>query len=305
MPTKVFEAMGSRITTVVDGPDPAVGSALDWIPQQFEEWESTLSRFRPDSELNRLQSRTGKALDVSPTLCAVLAESIRAAEYTDGLVSPLVRDALRGAGYEDSFDEIDFSPAPGPRTAIRIPDWRAIHCDPSSGRVDLPHGSPLDLGGIAKGWAAGRAAELLSRHGPTLVDAGGDIAVSGLRADESPWPVGVGNPFAPSELLLTIALAGGGVATSGRDYRHWVQSGRPRHHIIDPRTGEPAQTDVLAATVIGPDACRAEVGAKAAFILGSRDGIAWLDRHPELAGMLVLDDRRIEYSREFTKYVWN
>ena len=143
------------------------------------------------------------------------------------------------------------------------------------------------------------------RHGPVLVDAGGDISVSGPRADRSPWPIGVGNPFAPSELLFTIALADGGVATSGRDYRKWIQSGRMRHHIIDPRTGEPAETDVLAATVIGPDPCTAEAGAKAAFILGSRDGIAWLDRHPELAGVLVLDDRRIEYSREFSNYVWN
>jgi thiamine biosynthesis lipoprotein len=305
MTTKAFEAMGSRITVVVDDGDRATESALEAVPQWFENWESVLSRFRSGSELSRLQGRSGKDLAISPTLCAVLAESVRAAQYTEGIVTPLVLDALRAAGYEESFDETGFSPAPDPRTVIRIPDWRAIHCDPSNGRVDLPPGSHLDLGGIAKGWAAGTASARLSRYGPALVDAGGDIAVSGPRADGSPWPIGVGNPFAPSELLFTIALSGGGVATSGRDYRKWIQSGRPRHHIIDPRTGEPAETDVLAATVIGPDACRAEAGAKAGFILGSRDGIAWLDERPELAGLLVLDDGRIEYSREFSKYVWN
>jgi thiamine biosynthesis lipoprotein len=305
MTTKAFDAMGSRITVVLDEGERATESALEMVPQWFEKWESVLSRFRAGSELNRLQGRSGKDFGVSPTLCAVLAESVRAAEYTDGMVTPFVQDALRAAGYEESFDEKDFSPAPDLRTAIRIPDWRAIRCDPSRGRVDLPRGSRLDLGGIAKGWAAGQAAAELSRHGPVLVDAGGDISVSGPRADGSPWPIGVGNPFSPAELLFTIALAAGGVATSGRDYRKWIQSGRQRHHIIDPRTGEPAETDVLTATIVAPDACRAEAGAKAAFLLGSRDGIAWLDRHPELAGMLVLGDRRIEYSREFSKYVWN
>jgi thiamine biosynthesis lipoprotein len=305
MTTKAFEAMGSRITVVLDGGENATASALETVPQWFEDWESVLSRFRAGSELSQLQSRSGKNLEASPMLCAVLAESLRAAEYTDGLVTPLVLDALRAAGYEDSFDEKDFYPAPNPGAVIHIPDWRAIRCSPSRGRVNLPRGSHLDLGGIAKGWAASQAAALLSRHGPALVDAGGDIAVSGPREDGSPWPVGVGNPFAPSELLFTIALSAGGIATSGRDYRKWIQAGRPRHHIIDPRTGEPAETDVLAATVVGPDPCMAEAGAKAAFILGSRDGIDWLDRHPELAGMLVLDDRRIEYSREFSKFVWN
>ncbi len=305
MTRKSFEAMGSRITIILDDDESATESALEKVPLWFEDWESVLSRFRPGSELNRLQGRPDKDQNASPTLCAVLGESIRAAAYTGGFVTPLAREALVAAGYGDSFDGENFSPSADPKTAIRIPDWRAIHCDPSSGRVDLPRGSRLDLGGIAKGWAAGTAAAWLAARGPALVDAGGDIAVSGPRADGSPWPVGVGDPFTPSELLITIALSRGGVATSGRDYRHWVQSGKPRHHIIDPRTGEPAATDVLAATVIGPDPCTAEAGAKAAFILGSRAGIAWLDRHPELAGMLVLEDRRIAYSREFPKYVWN
>ena len=305
MPTKSFDAMGSRISAILESGDPAAKAELDRIPQRFEEWESVLSRFRPESELNRLQRRSGENLEASPTLCAVLAESIRAAEYTDGLVTPLVLDALRVAGYERSFDDMDFSSVPDSRIAIRIPDWRTVHSDPARGTLDLPAGSHLDLGGIAKGWAADRAAAILGRGGPALVDAGGDISVSGPRDDGSPWPIGVGNPFAPSETLMLIALSEGGVATSGRDYRRWIQSGKPRHHIIDPRTGEPAATDVLTATVIAPDARLAEAGAKAALILGSRMGIEWINRHTELAGMLVLDDRRILYSDGFPKHLWN
>jgi thiamine biosynthesis lipoprotein len=305
MTIKVFEAMGSRITAVLDGDEMVNAAELDKLPQLFEDWESALSRFRSDSEINCLPSSLGDNLRASPTLCAVLAESIRAAEYTDGLVTPLVREALQAAGYEGSFEDGIFPPATGPRIRIRIPDWRKLRSDPSLGRIGVPEEARLDLGGIAKGWAADRTATRLGRHGPALIDAGGDISVSGPRADGSPWPIGVGNPFAENNLLLTLALSAGGVATSGRDYRKWIQSGRMRHHIIDPRTGESAETDVLAATVIAPSASLAEAGAKAALILGSRDGTAWIEEHPELAGMLVLDDRRIVYSRRFSDYIWN
>jgi len=305
MTTKIFEAMGSRIAAVMDGDDPAIAVELDKLPPIFEDWESALSRFRPDSEINRLRFASGGNLRAGPTLCAVLAESIRAAKYTGGLVTPLVREALQAAGYEGSFEDENFTPAASPHAGIRIPDWRKLRSDPSRGRIAVPEQARLDLGGIAKGWAADRTAARLGRRRPALVDAGGDISVSGPRADGSPWPVGVGNPFAEGGLLLILAISAGGVATSGRDYRKWLQSGRPRHHIIDPRTGESAETDVLAATVIAPSASRAEAGAKAALILGSREGIAWIEKHPELAGLLVLDDRRIIYSRRFSDYVWN
>jgi len=305
MTKKVFEAMGSRITAVLEGAETLTAAELDKLPQQFQDWESALSRFRPDSEINRLPSSSGENLRASPTLCAVLAESIRAAEYTGGLVTPLVREALLAAGYEGSFEGGNFSPAPELPAKIRIPDWRKLRSDPSLGRIGVPKEARLDLGGIAKGWAADRTAARLGRHGPALIDAGGDISVNGPRADGSPWPIGVGNPFAENNLLLTLGLSAGGVATSGRDYRKWIQSGRMRHHIIDPRTGESAETDVFAATMIAPSAILAEAGAKAALILGSRDGAAWIEGHPELAGMLVLDDRRIVYSRRFSDYIWN
>ncbi len=297
--------MGSRITAVLEGDGPGNAAELDKLPTIFEEWESALSRFRPDSEINRLPPASGENVTAGPTLCEVLAESIRAAEYTGGLVTPLVREALQAAGYEQSFQAGFLPRAPDPDARIRIPDWHDLRCDFSGGRIAVPDGARLDLGGIAKGWAADRTAARLGRRGPALVDAGGDISVSGPRADGSPWPIGVANPFAEDSLLLMLALSAGGVATSGKDYRQWIQSGRPRHHIIDPRTGESAETDVLTATVIAPSASRAEAGAKAALILGSRAGTAWIDQRPELAGMLVLDDRRIVYSRRFSDYVWD
>jgi thiamine biosynthesis lipoprotein len=161
----------------------------------------------------------------------------------------------------------------------------------------------LDFGGIAKGWAAHQTARRLGMYGPALVDAGGDIAVSSLQADGQPWRIGVADPFEPDHSLAVLGLGRCGVATSGRDFRRWHQDGRPSHHIIDPRTGQPAETDVLTATVIAPDVLQAEAAAKKALILGSQDGLAWLEAHPGLTGLLVLEDGRQRQTRSFDRFI--
>ncbi|HMK07966.1 MAG TPA: FAD:protein FMN transferase, partial [Anaerolineales bacterium] len=171
--------------------------------------------------------------------------------------------------------------------------------------VRLPAGTRLDLGGIGKGWAADRAVRRLSRTGAALVDAAGDIAVSGPTASGDPWPIGVADPAHAERQLAVLMIGKGGVATSGRDYRRWRQGGLWAHHIIDPRTGRPAQTDVLSATVVGPSARMAEAAAKAVLILGSREGLGWLEGRPALAGLVVLDDERVLTSRRMKPYLWS
>jgi thiamine biosynthesis lipoprotein len=130
-----------------------------------------------------------------------------------------------------------------------------------------------------------------------------------MRNSEA-WPVGVADPFAlgeqdgQMELLAMLAISRGGVATSGRDFRRWKQGNGWKHHIIDPRTGESSKTDVLSTTVVGPSALRAEAGAKAALILGSETGLAWLDSQPDLEGLLVLQDGAVMRSRHLERYLW-
>jgi thiamine biosynthesis lipoprotein len=140
----------------------------------------------------------------------------------------------------------------------------------------------LDLGGIGKGYAAERAADLLATAGPCLVNAGGDIATRG-----GSWPVGVETGGEP----LTLELSGAALATSGRDRRRWKRNGRELHHLIDPLTGEPAKSDVLRVTVVADDAVEAEVRAKSLFLAGARRARAEADA----AGMptiVVMDDER-------------
>lgn len=297
-----FRAMGSRMLTVIDC--DLYPRILQDVPAWFEEWEQVLSRFRSDSELSQLNLNAGRSVPVGQTLWDVYQASLEAENLTDGLVSPLILDALIRVGYDRSFDQLqdnrpgfilDFEAA-----AFSLAD---IQADGSSRSLCLPKGARLDFGGVAKGWAAHQALERLGRAGPALVDAGGDIAVSRERVNGEAWAIGVADPFRPESHLEILYLERGGVATSGKDYHRWMVDGVPQHHIIDPRTGLPAETDVFTATVIAPTVMQAEAMAKMVMIAGSQTGLARLDADPELAGLLVLESGQALYSQNLEKYL--
>lgn len=135
------------------------------------------------------------------------------------------------------------------------------------------------------------------------MDAGGDIAASAPPDGEPGWLIGVADPHDPDRTLAFLCLPRGGVATSGRDHRRWRRDGRWRHHLLDPRTGLPSTTDVLAATVFATDTVAAETAAKAALLLGSSAGLDWLERR-SLAGLLVRENGDQLASRHWRDYLW-
>ncbi len=296
-----FRAMGCQMLGLLDGdrrPD-----SFEALPSWFEGWEQALSRFRADSELNQLNRRAGHWMRVSATLWDVIQLALTAARWTDGLISPTILTALEAAGYDRTFADL----AANDQAVIAQPDgqWRSIQRQSLKRSICLPPQARIDLGGVAKGWAADRAAKKLAAHGPVLIDAGGDIAISGPQADGSPWPIGINNPFEPDQIFETLKVARGGVATSGRDYRRWQKGGAWQHHIIDPRTGLPAQTDVLCATAIAPSTFEAEVAAKVILLSGSEAGMEWLEAQPGYAAVIVREDGRALYSVRLAQYLWN
>jgi thiamine biosynthesis lipoprotein len=125
----------------------------------------------------------------------------------------------------------------------------------------------------------------LGRHAAALVDVGGDIAMCG--SPEGGWRVSVDHPN--GDTLSHLVLSGGGVATSGRDHRVWRRGDELAHHLIDPRTGLPARTDVVSATVMAASAWDAEYAAKRVLLSGSSEGLAWIERQPRLAAIVVTE----------------
>jgi FAD:protein FMN transferase len=304
-----FRAMNCQMLAVLDREDAPVAEWLAEVPLWFADWEQRLSRFRIDSELSQLNRSRGQALAVSTVLWHVVQAALRAADSSEGLVTPTLLRAMEVAGYNRNFSFLQAAGQPSgapihlkTKPPIEVRDWRTIECIAHPRSIRLPSGLQLDLGGIAKGWAAERAVQQLSLYGPALIDAGGDIAVSGPQTDGTAWPIGVTDP--EGKTVEMLMLSEGGVATSGRDYRRWQKGDLFQHHILDPRTGQPAQTDVLTVTVIAPTTCEAETAAKVVLILGSRDGLHWLEAHPLFAGLLILEDGQIIRSRRLKPYVW-
>jgi len=323
-----FRAMNCQMAAMIDTHTPAAKEMLAQVPRWFNEWEKCLSRFIADSELSRINAAGSHDwVRVSDVLWDVLRDAHAAARWSEGLVTPLVGAAVRAAGYDRSFEQIQMQPAldgitlalawnTSPASGLMHDSTRGsardfelglgLEMDVVKQAVRLPPGARLDLGGFAKGWAAHEIVERLRPYGPALVDAGGDIAASPLRHGAK-WPIGIANPHdsdAASASPWVLNMHQGGIATSGRDYRRWQSQDGWQHHIIDPRSGRPAQTDVLTATVIAPDTLSAEVAAKVALILGSEDGLHWIDRREGLAALLILEDGQALPSAQLEEYLW-
>ena len=236
--------MGTWVECLVEAPpSPALDAAFAHVEQEFARLECKLSRFRADSELSRLNR--GRSIDGSDELVDLTTLALAAREQTGGRFDPTLHDALVAAGYDRTFADLcnePRTPAPVPRVGLTVRPNSAPVVAPEEGlaggrrevrvsgrRIELGPGASLDFGGIAKGYAADRCVAELAEIGPALVNAGGDLAVSGPRAD-GPWPVAVDVPGAS----LTVGIAHGGLATSGRDRRRWTRDGEERHHLIDP-----------------------------------------------------------------------
>jgi thiamine biosynthesis lipoprotein len=243
-----FVSMGCEV--VVEG---ASAAELRRVQELFEERDATFSRFRPGSELDRVNASGGSTL-VSPLFARMVETALWARETTGGLVDPTLGAALEAAGYDRDFEELE----PGGKPAVPVRRGSVS----LYGRVLLlGAGTRLDLNGVVKAAAVDDALGLLA--GPGFLSAGGDLATRG--------PVDVALPGGGS-----VRLVSGGLATSGRTKRRWLRAGEEQHHLIDPATGRPAASRWDEVTVCGATCLAADVAAKAGFLLGD-DGPDWLD----------------------------
>jgi FAD:protein FMN transferase len=257
------------------------------------------SRFRPDSELMRLNAAAGSgAQRISPLLADVLAEALRAAKLTGGDVDPTCGRALVGLGYYRDFAQVRAAgdaPVRLTRPVGPVPGWQRVHLDHAARKVRLDRGVQLDLGATAKAWAADRCAEQIASRLDcgVLVSLGGDIAVAGPPPDEG-WQIRVSDDHAapPSAPGQTVTISTGGLATSSTTVRAWTVGGRPVHHIIDPATGEPARSCWRTVSVAAGSCTDANTASTAAIIRGAA-APSWL-HDVGLPARLVREDGTVE-----------
>lgn len=296
-----FRAMGSEIRLIVGAPGPDGVDPLDAVADAttfIEEFEQCLSRFRPDSELCALNSDIGDVVPASPLLRDAVAAGIDAAESTDGLVDPTLVDEVEDAGYAESREGIVpanlrsalmMAPERKPARPDPARRWAMIEVDDDAGVIRRPRGVRFDSGGIGKGLAADVLAGRLAGQTRFLVCCGGDIRAGGT--DGGRQEVLVEHPLT-GERDQRLYMERGAVATSGINVRLWRRhDGRYGHHLIDPRTGEPAWTGLVGATALAPTGVVAETTAKAALLSGPDRARRILSEH---GGVLFHEDGEAE-----------
>jgi len=307
MKSITFQAMGSKILIAMDTDEILLMDEAIKAREWFENWEESLSRFRLTSELSQLNRHQGIPVKVSDDFFAVATLAQNIEKRTNGLISPRILNALESAGYTESFENL-FAQTEKVLSQTFEPveqEIQQVILDKVNQTIAIHFGTQLDFGGFAKGWAAHQTMLRLKEYAPVLVDAGGDIAISGPLSEGVAWPVGVADPYNKENDLDLLMLKNGGIATSGRDYRKWFANNAWQHHLIDTRTKKPAQTDVITATVIAADVMEAEMNAKMGLILGSEDGVNWLKAQPDLDYLLVLENGIILKSNGFIEKRWN
>ena len=275
--TENYRAMSSPFAVRVDLPHADANAKMrvrqlfSRLQQATETIEQCLSRFRADSELSSVNSHVGEVTRVSLLFASVLKKADEAYQLSAGLFDPRVIQVLQDIGYpgvrNSNLDRTQSDP-----TEHAMGDQFVIwHADDV---IELT--APIDLGGIGKGYTVDFlakqvlqtfAAEEMSGF---LVNAGGDVVLHGRQENGEPWTVGVENPFSPKEIFAALTCADQTVAicTSSKWRRKWLYQGQEMHHLIDPRTGSPARTDVMSVTALAPEAAIAEVMTKMVFLEG-------------------------------------
>ena len=292
-----FGVWGTTAVLLVTSPLAAV-PARRLAEHVLADVDLACSRFRPDSELTRLNEAGGEPMMISATFADLLSAALRAARLTGGDVDPTCGQALAGLGYDRDFAELRAGGATPPQLAGpagAVPGWRRVRLDNGARRVRLEQGAQLDLGATAKAWAADTCAEQIARRTGcgVLVSLGGDVAVAGTPPPEG-WRIRVADDHAapPDAPGQTVTITSGGLATSSTTVRAWTVAGRPVHHIIDPATGEPASSCWRTVSVAAGTCTDANIASTAA-IIRSAAAPAWL-RDMGLPARLVRHDGTVE-----------
>jgi len=291
--SSTWDAIGTSIRIVVTDPTK-LESARAILVDDLAALDGACSRFRADSELIRLEASAGQPTPVSPLLAGAITAALRGSRLTDGDLDPTLGRAMESLGYDRDFGSV---PARGGALRVTVrhtPRWRQIELDETAGLLTVPAGVRLDLGATAKAWAADRSADRIAQvlGCGVLVSLGGDIAVAGPGPADG-WPVRVqditGDPAAPTEGPTgVVAIRAGGLATSSTSARRWQRGGDLMHHILDPRTGRPADSDWRTVSVVAGSALDANIASTAAIIRGER-APGWLAQLGLPARLVAVD----------------
>jgi FAD:protein FMN transferase len=292
---RVGAAMGSDLRLTAWTRDEAAAQAtFDAVFADFERLESLMSVWRPGSDVLAINAAAGDhAVRVHAEVRDVLRIAKQVSEWTDGTFD-VTFGALTDIWKFDHDQDNSIPSADAIRARLPLIDYRRIEIDDSAGTVFLSRkGMRLHLGGIGKGYAVGRASEIFRRAGlrDFMIQAGGDLYAGGTKGGQ-PWKLGIADPRAAGHTFATIELTNSTFSTSGDYARFFIKDGVRYHHILDPRTGQPARL-CRSVTIASDSPVLADAVAKGVFILGPEKGMALVERLPNLEAVIVSADNHV------------
>jgi thiamine biosynthesis lipoprotein len=284
--------MGSMLRlTAWTSDEAAAKSAFDEVFAEFARLEHLMSTWVPQSDVSRLNQSAGvAAVKVHAEVLDLLATARRMSEWTDGKFD-VTFGALAGL-WKFDHDQDNVVPDAGDvRRRLPLIDYRAVQIDEAAGTAFIARkGMSIHLGGIGKGYAVDRAADILRRRGvhDFMIQSGGDIYVGGLK-DRRPWRLGIQDPRGPAtRIFAELDLTDGTFSTSGDYERSFLKNGRRYHHILDPATGQPAR-GTRSVTIVTSRAVIADGLSTGVFILGPDAGMKLIEKLPDVEGVIVSD----------------
>lgn len=287
-------------------PEEVLMSDLDQCFDLFRSFEARFSRFKADSELSRFNARHMEKQTVSEEFLTLLHKSGEYHLFTEGLFNPTILPALEQEGYVKSRLEGFTSPDMPTANDSPILSLSNIDIDEKMLTVDT-HGAKIDFGGIGKGYIIDQVRLFLQSQGyyNFFIDAGGDLYAGGENKEKGYdfWAVDIEHPRYPDQSLATLTLSDMAATTSGINRRHWINGTRVKHHIIDPRTGKSAETDLVSVTVVAHETALADILAKSILILGREAGEAFALRK-NIAALLANADGIIATTPKFEQFLW-
>lgn len=282
--------------TVVDieayGPPEACREAFDRARAMCRTYEHLFSRTLPHSDIARINDAGGSPVAIDPLTYDLLERALAYCAASEGVFDITVGPAVRLWNFHEGV-------IPDPQAlaeAVRHVDWRGLRLwkegDSCLAQLSDP-AAAVDAGGIAKGWIADGLMEVLVAFPLTgiIANLGGNVAVHGAKPSGEPWGIGVRDPRDPERLIGAVPLGEGSAVTSGIYERCFTApDGTFYHHILDPLTGMPTETDVAGVTVICEKSIDAEGFSTTLLALGSERGRALVQRHPEILQAFFVDE---------------
>jgi thiamine biosynthesis lipoprotein len=308
---KKFKALGTEITISAILTTEKTG-LLDQAEQAIKIFEKKFSRFISGNELAQFNQATDEKIIVSKSLANILVEAKKWKNYSQDIFDPTIINNLEQLGYDRSFLEID--QAKDNNTKIDLEKLqeeflkrpRLDKLIISGLEVSKPVGLRLDLGGFGKGYILDQVSqEIFPTVSNYWLSAGGDLLISGNSLNKVGWNIGVQNPYEPTKEIFNLKTKGAklGIATSGIWQRQGIKGGLVWHHLINPRTGLPADNNILAVTAIAESATKADVLAKTILILGEQAGLDFIAKQLDAAALIFLKDGAIVFSSRVKNYL--